>query len=744
MEKIWKFLDAFFPLRLVLAHFKYNIIAYVYWFILFGIVSGSIASNYGVPYLFLSPEYNGTVSWVSFLFMGIGFGGFTIAFNIYSYKIMGKVYPFVSTLSRPFNKFFINNSALTLVFCVYYIVKVSIFQYKEEMASPWNIFLFDVSFLFGFLAYLFLSFLYFFPTNKDYGKLTGDKSGISGEEPIGSYFHKEEKWQPTTSQDKKRYIYFNTLFSVKLSRSVSHYDKLMMNKVFSQNYLNATLFEIVTLIAFFLLGLFKEIPLLQLPAGMSIILLMTVILMMFSILVSWFGNWAYPIIIIIFFSLNILSGKSAIFRYDTYIYGVNYETKNLRHYSWKSIKYNAEDTLKNRKSLENAALILANWKAKTNEKKPKLIITMTSGGGLRSSMWVFEVMNYLDSISDNRYNQNLQMITGASGGMIGAAYYRSLLLEKAINPDFSWNYPAFSKNISSDLLNTLSLSASVNDLFFRFSKFTYNEQKYSKDRGYAFEYQLNKNTGNIFEHPLSYYGQYEQSATIPLMIFSPTIANDGRRLLISSQSLNYLTNNASIPNATKSYETIDYQTFFRKNNVGNTRFSTVLRMNATFPMILPMTTLPTSPEVEVMDAGLRDNYGAKVTLEYLFKLQNWIKENTSGVIIVQIRDTKKQLVDEHTRRFSLIDKILTPFNVTVKNIMKTQDYDIDEMTEFLHTCLDFPIDLVCFDLKESQKTRISLSWHLTKNEKKFIKSALHTNSNQSQFAYFMQLIGAKN
>lgn len=740
LYRIWKFLDGFFPIRLLLAHLKYNLLASLYWFILFGIVAEKIAANYGVPYLFLSPEYNGEVNWVSFLFMGIGLGGFTMAFHIYSYKIMGKVYPFISTLSRPFNKFVINNSIIPLAFCLFYIVKVSKFQRKEEMASLGDIFVFDIAFIAGFLLFILISFLYFLPTNKDLYKITGKKKATNEEEPIGSYFHKQNQWKPIKVQDEKRYLYLQSPFSMRVSRPVSHYDRLTLDRVFTQNYLNATIFEIVTIIAYFFLGFFKELPFFQLPAGMSIALLLTVILLLFSILVSWFRNWAYPILIVLFLGLNFLSNKSSFFRYDTYAYGMNYENSKLKKYAWKEIQKVNDDSLLNQQTKEEAQLILANWKAKTQQEKPKLVLTMTSGGGSRSAHWVFEVMNHLDSISNNSYSQYSHMITGASGGMIGAAYYRSLRLEEQLNEQFQWESATFRKNISSDLLNTLSLSASVNDIFFRVFKFDYNQQRYSKDRGYAFEYQLHENTAGILEKPLSYYKEFEKSSQIPRMIFSPTIVNDGRRVLISPHSVNFLTNREVLPGMLNAHESIDFQTYFKDNDAENVRFSSVLRMSATFPLILPMTTLPTHPEIEVMDAGIRDNYGAKITMEYLYKLKDWIRENTSGVVIVQIRDTKKVLDGERVKRFNFSDKLTLPFTAIAKNLMKTQDYDTEEMISLLGNNVDFPIDFVSFDLKENTKANISLSWHLTKNEKFFIKNAIHSPHNQESFVRFLTLV----
>ena len=39
-----------------------------------------------------------------------------------------------------------------------------------------------------------------------------------------------------------------------------------------------------------------------------------------------------------------------------------------------------------------------------------------------------------------------------------------------------------------------------------------------------------------------------------------------------------------------------------------------------------------------MDAGLRDNYGQETALRFLENFDDWIKENTRGVLVIQLRD----------------------------------------------------------------------------------------------------------
>ena len=115
--------------------------------------------------------------------------------------------------------------------------------------------------------------------------------------------------------------------------------------------------------------------------------------------------------------------------------------------------------------------------------------------------------------------------------------------------------------LGKDLLNKLSFSASTSDLFMRYKQMEYNGRKYTQERGAQFEKQLHQNLKNYLEHPLGYYKNPELNSEIPLMIFSPTIVNDGRRMLMSSQNLSFLIQD----NESTSYENIDFQTFFSSN-----------------------------------------------------------------------------------------------------------------------------------------------------------------------------------
>jgi len=155
---------------------------------------------------------------------------------------------------------------------------------------------------------------------------------------------------------------------------------------------------------------------------------------------------------------------------------------------------------------------------------------------------------------------------------------------------------------------------------------------------------------------------------------------------------------------------------------------------------MPMVTMPTEPEVQLMDAGIRDNYGGKITMEYLYVLNDWIEQNTSGVIIIQIRDTKKVLDNEAYQEVSLFDKFTLPFGNMYSNFTRTQDFDQEQLMMQGVQQYRFPVDLISFNLRENKKDKISLSWHLTGQEKKKINEAFSSKRNQHSLSQLKRLM----
>lgn len=731
---VFDVIEGFFPFRLVITHVKHNMFALFFWLILFLIVADSLGAPFGLTYLFLSPEYLGEVSNLSFMLFGFALGGFIMGFNTFSYLKIGAYYPFLTTISKPFVKFCINNSIIPLSFIAFYIYKMTSFQVIQEFKTVGEVIIYTVSFLGGIGLFLLFSIFYLFPILR---RKKNRRNIEQIDEPISSRIHKREKWYDIFKAQKDRtYIYIGKRFKFSVSRSAKHFDQELVESVYAKNRVSSTLYEVLTITIFFVLGLLSDYSIFEVPASASIVLLITICLMIFSAMYSWLKGWVYPLLVIVVLGMNYFSVRTNHFKYRSYAFGLDYNKKD--NYSIKRIVELSKNKGGEDVSKQLFIKTLENWKKNTGEEKPKLVIINTSGGGSRSAMWTMTVLNAANTRVKNKLFKHTQIVTGASGGMVGAAYYRELYLRKQKGELKKITVKEHVNSMGKDMLNKLAFMASTNDIFIRYRKFDYANQSYTIDRGYGFEAQLNENTNSIMDHSLGYYKSYEQQGVIPTMIFSPTIVNDGRRTLISSQSLRFLTNNNNTQG--NSCENLDFHDLLENQNTEDIRFTSVLRASATFPFVMPMISLPTSPEIQLMDAGIRDNYGGKVTMEFLYSMKDWIAENTSGVIVVQIRDVKKVREDEIYKEVSFLDKITLPFGNMYKNFPKVQDFNQDEMFKISRDAFSFPIDVVSFNLLEKKLDRISLSWHLTLQEKAKVRKAFLSEGNQQSLEMLEMLL----
>src|ERR1700721_731360 len=125
----------FFPLQLFLMTFKKNFYYVIIWLLFLGFITHSIGAKYGVPYLFLYPEYLNQVNFLSYLILGFSCGGLIMAYNISSYVINSFRFPFLATLERPFFVYFLNNLPIPILFIITYIIAVFHFRINDNVPS---------------------------------------------------------------------------------------------------------------------------------------------------------------------------------------------------------------------------------------------------------------------------------------------------------------------------------------------------------------------------------------------------------------------------------------------------------------------------------------------------------------------------------------------------------------------------------------------------------------------------------
>ena len=749
----------FFPIQLLLVHVKKNLLLLFFWVMLFGYATGQFGKEYGIPYLFWDPEYLGQVDFWSFLLLGFACGGFIMAFHVSSYIMNAHRFPFLATLSKPFFKYSLNNSIIPLAFICTYSYFIFRFQNNSEL------FLIDerldrgeqiLNYLFGFYAgiliFLFPGFGALAAISRDVMNMFGIKPKQVGKKlkrnkPIRTILRKNLQWRSPGNEEVDEYewkvtTYLVHWFKIGLTRDANHYDRTTLKRVFEQNHLIAAVFEVLILGTFIFLGVFREKELLSIPTGATIFLVCTMLLMFSSAIYSRLRGWSGAVIILIIVVMHVVS-KRDIANQVSKAYGLNYDTTAAPYSIYMLDSLRENEQLNEADELHHID-ILRKWKDKNIEKayeKPRLVLICAPGGGARSALWAFRAMQYADSLTNGELLDHTHLITGASGGMFGLAYLRELKLLSVTNDSMDLYSKEYADNVGRDLLNPISTTLALNDLFIRWQTFNDGSNEYPKDRGYSLERQWNTNTGGITRKRLSDYFLPEFDSKIPIMIFSPNILEDGRSLYISSQPGSFwVTNHTGISGFNRHHSGIEFKRFFKDQGAEDLWFTSALRMNATFPYISPAVTLPSNPKVEVMDAGFSDTYGMSNALKYLYTFRNWISSNTSGVLIIQIRDGRKIKPIRDKGGRTILNQVFDPVGGIYQNLFSLQDYRHDQLLEYANGWFEGQLDVVDLEMVRPQKDDIALSWHLTLREKQIIKQGIHTEFNQKGFAKIDSLI----
>ena len=747
-----------FPVQLLFIQVKKNQFLLLFWFLLFGWILKLLGSQYGVPYLFLDPEYLGEVTFWSYGILGFSLGGFIMAYHIASYIMNAFRFPFLATLSRPFFKFCVNNSLLPVSFNLVFVYKIIVFQRFNEWTSGMDIFLDVLGFLFGEFVFILLSFTYFFAVLKDFRRLFGlaaEKRYETGKvsKTIGRRMLRNLKWgsvkdieNPSSDKVRRVDFYLSGFLQWRPTRNTDHYDSTMLQQVFRQNHFMATIYVAFVLVTIFVLGIFREIPQFEIPAGASVFLMLTMVLLVLSAFNTFFKSWSLIVFIVLFLAINFLS-KLEFINYQSGAYGLKYQGE-------KAI-YSNDSMLAQQKFIKrdyiHTVKILDNWRKKNSpntikrKKKPKMVFITTSGGGLRSSLWTMYALQHADSLLKGELINHTALITGSSGGMLGATYLRELVLQKRMGNISSYYKEEYANDIAKDVLNPIAFSIAINDLFLRFQKFKKGNNCYLKDRGYAFEKAFNKNTRGLLDKSIIDYKVPELEAWIPMMVYSPTIINDGRSLYISPQNISYMLDkapskwciNRPLPDA------VEFRSLFKNQDADSLSILSALRMNATFPYILPVSQLPSNPAMDIMDAGLTDNFGVGIAMRFIYSFRNWISSNTSGIIIIQLRDTHKFWPVKENPPISVMEMIRSPLGSVYSNLFNTMDFQQDGQVQAASLWLDCPLDVVDFEMRSIEidsKDEISLSFHLTKKEKQKVKASIYLPENQNSITRLKQLL----
>jgi Patatin-like phospholipase len=729
MKVFFKNLFYSLPIQLFILHFRKYQVLLIFWYILFGVIQGTVMKTFGADALFFSPEYLGSANMLAAFITGLSLGVFIMCWNITTFILHSKRLKFLAATSNPFLKYCINNGILPLMFILYYFIKLYQFEQYKELMSATTI----ISEMFGIASGVMIlvsfSFAYFFGASKTIERTMAPL--IGNPEIFNKTFTKKHNRQDEFGL--KVIWYLTKGFRLKKVRNVNHYRQDFLDTVFKRHHWAAIISIVIAFILIVTTGFLQDYKMFEIPAASSILIVFALLIAVIGALTYFLQSWSLPAVIVLIFVLNILYEKEIIDPRNK-AYGLDYKNKNDRP-DYNKASLNALCTQEKIKAdRDNMIAILNNWKAKQRQIKPIMVFINVSGGGLRSAAFTMNALQQTDSICEGNLMKNTFMISGASGGMLAAAYYRELYKNRNSQARMNIYDKKYTNNISKDLLNPVFTSLMARDIFAPAQRFTVGENTYVKDRGYAFEKKLSDNTNGLLNKQMKNIRADESAANIPLMIFDAVIKADARKMMISTQPISFMMKPFSTQNdSTISPDAVDFAALFAKQNPMDMRMLTALRMNATFPYVLPNVWLPSNPVIDVMDAGLRDNFGQETSMRFIDNFKDWIKENTAGVLFIQIRDRSKDNWQQPFETKSITDMIVTPATMLQHNWFKIQNYYQTDLFGYLANDSTLKISKVSLMyIPQKEEKGAALNFHLSAREKRDVVASFNNAVNQAE------------
>ena len=155
-----------------------------------------------------------------------------------------------------------------------------------------------------------------------------------------------------------------------------------------------------------------------------------------------------------------------------------------------------------------------------------------------------------------------------------------------------------------------------------------------------------------------------------------------------------------------------------------------------------------------MDAGISDNFGIADAVRFIYSFREWIAANTSGIVILSIRDSPKLAPVAEQSNNTLMDDFTQPIASVYNNFENFQDITNDNLVGYARTWFKGPIDridlqylpisysdiLQNMDSIRQHSVRASLSWRLTSKEKRDVVETLNTSPNQREMEKLIKLL----
>ena len=729
------------PIQLLVIQVRNQKFVLLLWLVLIGVVSGWIAESLGGAFLLLEPEYLGEEGFWSTFIVGCALGGFIFAYMITLYIAESYRFNFIALTEHPFYVFAYNNLFLPGTFLFIYFYRFIEFHVSTQGHFNWEVAERVLGLGLGISMIFLLSVSYFF-TNRTLIHYFSHR--LQKDIKLGEGKHNRkvilEKAKKSYRMRPHAESFLKFPWKVVRVENLPPIEFRDIVKTLSQHHSKLLLLQIGVFLLIAILGLLEGQPRYQFPAGATMLLVFSLMLMIAGAISFWYRRLGL-LVLVLFVGFLLFYTKYDFLHEKSFAFGLDYTPKPTEyHHDTANLLCN-EETYRADKQVHTQ--ILNNWKqqqARRGGKAPHAVFVSSSGGGLRSSFWTMRVLQHLDSLTQGELSQEIRLMAGASGGMVGQAYFREIYWRSLKGELSPVHDPCYRENLSKDLLNRIFFK-SLTDVLLPNRRFRIRENVYDRETGFSFDQQLMRNMPEFAGRTLGDYQAPELSGTIPLLLLTPTILNRGRKLYISPTPVSFFSRPSPIsPHYATRSSGIEFRRMFANHQPDSLWFATALRMNATFPYILPMVQLPTEPTMEVIDAGAVDNYGVEPTIRYLYEFKNWFARHTQGVIFILIRDNVRDDPIKDIAGKGFLNRMLAPVGSGYDSVTEARDMFSEHLMSFVREWYDGPIHVFSFEYpRETSDAPASLSWHLTEREKESILRSIYTQHNQEGFQAIQEL-----
>jgi hypothetical protein len=368
----------------------------------------------------------------------------------------------------------------------------------------------------------------------------------------------------------------------------------------------------------------------------------------------------------------------------------------------------------------------------------KLVVVATSGGAYRATFWSTIVLDCLTSHLDlPHFDRAIRLMTGASGGMVGNAYFAASRIQPAENPA-----PAAAPVQAAGGCNPTAGSPEAASISAPSSRTVENHLHHDlqerqrqrplmlanaptdsltpvvarligKDMLYAFYWKSNlEDRGVVLEKEwttlqltFAELERGEREGWRPSLIVSPYLVESAKPMFISNLNLEGIITGKLA------------EEFFRTFPGARDRFrlATAVRMSSTFPLISPAVRLPLPNRDRVVDAGYFDNFGITAAAMFLRNkdVQQFIKNNNLQVILIRILAFPNEEPSPPPRVILQLEQIAEQITSPLEGALAAREtrgrFANDLLLEGLEHTYENRFHQFQF---VARKTRASFSWHL--------------------------------